>query len=175
MIVRDGDLGSNIDLGVDTGQQRHDWVQPTDPGRAARALRFPADQGWGAVTFLFSVDDPERPPVENLLGFHTLQVTLAGAADASVLGIDMRGTGSSPGDPRGTRFCVLPPFDFGQTFQTISIDLDELDPDAGDPVRARTFAPAQLVFGGDSAAEVWLRAITLYEERVEAASPCVGT
>lgn len=168
IVVRDGLLGPNIELGVDTSEGDHSWVR-FDQERSVLRLQYPRGQQWGAATFLIGLDDPGRRVTEDFRAFNTLQLVVGGTwADVQLsvklLGLDAEGVQTE------TQPCSVMSANPGSELQVLSVSIPDVAPASGPNVLAAVFAPAQIVVEGEASADIQVKAISLFQSVAEGSS-----
>ncbi|MGD0766141.1 MAG: hypothetical protein ABR978_07525, partial [Dehalococcoidia bacterium] len=141
-------LASGYDMGVDSSNQRRDWLQQTGDGMT---MAYPSGQAWGAV--FITVGSPVNPPRpwKDFSSFHTLRVDLRGQSGGESVDIGIK----DYADPDNGGESKVRVSNLSTEWRTYEFPLSSF-PTAD---LQRLYLPAEFVFSGSTAETVYFRSV----------------
>lgn len=142
-VVFGGHLTNGFDLGVESSEERRDWVEVAN---GEMHMSYPSGQEWGTVFIVCGlVTDPPRPSL-NFSEFSKIALTLRGISDQSVVRIGIKDR-DDPDD--GSEDLELR--ELSREWEICEFDLDRFRTASLE----RLYVVAEFVFRGPNAEIVW--------------------
>ena len=147
--VFDSQLARGLDMGVDSSEQRRDWVTK---GQGQIKMSYPSGQDWGAV--FITVGKPKDPPrpSKDLSAFRMLVMELKGESGGEQVEIGIK-TNQQPDD--GSEVKV--PVRLTNTWQVFKFPLAKFELDL-----KNLYVVSEFVFTGGTAQTVYFRNISYH-------------
>ena len=147
-ILVGGRLTSGFDMGVNTSENKTNWVK--NEGEHLK-MSYPSDQAWGAV--FITVGKPKQPPrpFRDLSAYNMLTIEMKGGVGGEQLEIGIK-TNTQPDDGSETKVPVKLTPDW-KPYQFRLDRFDGVDPN-------KVYVVAEFVYSGSDAATVFARKIS---------------
>ena len=145
--VFDSQLSKGLDMGVDSSEQRRDWVTKS---QGQIKMSYPSGQDWGAV--FITVGKPKDPPrpAKDLSAFRMLVMELKGESGGEQVEIGIK-TNKQPDDGSEVKI----PVRLTNTWQVFKFPLAKFDVDL-----KNLYVVSEFVFTGGTAQTVYFRNIS---------------
>ena len=153
-IFLNGQLSTYYDIGVDTSEERRDWLSEAEDGLE---MAYPAQQEWGAVFFTVGVPvDPPRP-WKDFSEFGSLVVDLKGAVGGETVRVGVK----DYDDPDDGQEKTVTVSGLSTEWKTSSFPLTEFASSrfVAPGGLERVYVPVEFVFDGPAAMTVYVRSV----------------
>jgi len=145
--VFDSQLSKGLDMGVDSSEQRRDWVSK---GQGYIKMSYPSGQDWGAVFVTVGKPRDLPRPSKDLSAFRMLVIELKGESGGEQVEIGIK-TNKQPDDGSEVKI----PVRLTNTWQVFKFPLSKFDVDL-----KNLYVLSEFVFTGGTAQTVYFRGIS---------------